>query len=100
MARKSMIVKASRKPKFKVREYTRCNRCGRPHAVLKKYGVCRICFRYNKTGWQSSNGQKRKKALYKTSKSRHNKTRQFHTLVPELNCLSNFRIIWHSAKGF
>jgi len=45
MAKKSMIIKASRKPKFKVREYTRCNLCGRPHAVLKKYGICRICFR-------------------------------------------------------
>jgi len=45
MAKKSMIVKASRKPKFKVRAYTRCQRCGRPHAVLKKYGICRICFR-------------------------------------------------------
>ena len=45
MARKSMIVKQSRKQKFKVREYTRCERCGRPHAVLKKYGICRICFR-------------------------------------------------------
>ena len=45
MAKKSMIVKSQKKPKFKVREYTRCNRCGRPHSVLKKYGVCRICFR-------------------------------------------------------
>ena len=45
MARKSMIVKANRKPKFKVREYIRCQRCGRPHSVLKKYGICRICFR-------------------------------------------------------
>ena len=45
MAKKSMKVKASREPKFKVRAYTRCSRCGRPHAVLKKYGVCRICFR-------------------------------------------------------
>ena len=45
MAKKSMIIKASRKPKFKVREYTRCERCGRPHAVLKKYGIRRICFR-------------------------------------------------------
>ena len=45
MARKSMVVKSQRKPKFKVREYTRCKRCGRPHAVLKKYGICRICFR-------------------------------------------------------
>ncbi len=45
MAKTSMKVKASRKPKFNVRAYTRCNRCGRPHAVLKKYGICRICFR-------------------------------------------------------
>ena len=45
MAKKSMIVKANRKPKFEVRKYTRCQRCGRPHAVLKKYGIRRICFR-------------------------------------------------------
>ena len=30
---------------FTTREYTRCTICGRPHAVLKKYGICRICFR-------------------------------------------------------
>ena len=45
MARKSMIVKANRKPKYKVRAYTRCQICGRPHSVLRKYGICRICFR-------------------------------------------------------
>ncbi len=45
MAKKSMIIKAKRKQKFKVREYTRCERCGRPKAVLKKFGLCRICFR-------------------------------------------------------
>ena len=45
MARKSMIVKANKKPKYKVRAYTRCSICGRPHSVLKKYGICRICFR-------------------------------------------------------
>ena len=45
MAKKSMIVKANRPQKFKVREYTRCQRCGRPHAVLRKFGLCRICFR-------------------------------------------------------
>ena len=39
MAKKSMIVKANRPQKYKVREYTRCDRCGRPHSVLKKYGV-------------------------------------------------------------
>ena len=45
MARKSMIVKANKEPKYKVRKYTRCAICGRPHSVLKKYGICRICFR-------------------------------------------------------
>lgn len=45
MAKTSMIVKNNRKPKFKVRAYTRCKRCGRPHGVLRKYGLCRICFR-------------------------------------------------------
>ena len=45
MARKSMIVKNKRTPKFSTRAYTRCNRCGRPHGVLRKYGICRICFR-------------------------------------------------------
>ena len=33
MAKKSMINKANRKQKFKVREYTRCNRCGRPCSI-------------------------------------------------------------------
>ena len=45
MARKSMVVKNKRKPKFAVREYTRCERCGRPHGVLRKFKLCRICFR-------------------------------------------------------
>ena len=31
--------------KFSTRAYTRCRICGRPHSVLKKYGICRICFR-------------------------------------------------------
>lgn len=45
MARKSMVVKSQRKPKFEVRKYSRCNRCGRPHAVMSEFGICRICFR-------------------------------------------------------
>ena len=45
MAKKSMIIKANRPQKYKVREYTRCTRCGRPHAVMSKFGICRICFR-------------------------------------------------------
>ena len=45
MAKKSMIAKAARKPKFGVRGYTRCNRCGRPRAVYRKFMLCRVCFR-------------------------------------------------------
>ncbi|MFN9902526.1 MAG: 30S ribosomal protein S14, partial [bacterium] len=43
MAKTSLKVKASRKPKFKVRGYTRCQRCGRPHSVYRKFGICRVC---------------------------------------------------------
>ena len=45
MAKKSMIAKAARKQKFAVRAYTRCNRCGRPRAVYRKFMLCRVCFR-------------------------------------------------------
>lgn len=45
MARKALIEKNKRKQKFKVREYTRCERCGRPHSVYRKFKLCRICFR-------------------------------------------------------
>ena len=45
MAKKSLVVKASRPQKFKVRNYTRCRRCGRPRAVYRKFGLCRICLR-------------------------------------------------------
>src|SRR5665647_2891375 len=43
MAKTSLKVKQQRKPKFPTRAYTRCRICGRPHSVLKKYGICRIC---------------------------------------------------------
>ena len=45
MAKKSMIIKCSRAPKFGVRAYNRCRRCGRPRAYMRKYQICRICFR-------------------------------------------------------
>jgi small subunit ribosomal protein S14 len=45
VAKKALIVKAARKPKFQVRAYTRCNRCGRPRSVYRKFGLCRICVR-------------------------------------------------------
>lgn len=45
MAKTSKRISQSRPQKFKVREYTRCTRCGRPHSVYRKFGVCRICLR-------------------------------------------------------
>lgn len=45
MAKKSLKVKQQRTPKFSTRAYTRCERCGRPHAVISKFHLCRICFR-------------------------------------------------------
>jgi small subunit ribosomal protein S14 len=45
MAKKALVNKARRKQKFKVREYTRCVRCGRPRAVYRRFGLCRLCFR-------------------------------------------------------
>ncbi|MCG6946490.1 MAG: type Z 30S ribosomal protein S14 [Deltaproteobacteria bacterium] len=45
MARKALIAKAKRKPKFTVRSYNRCPLCGRSRAYLRKFGICRICFR-------------------------------------------------------
>lgn len=45
MAKKSLIVKASRTPKFSARSYNRCRQCGRPRAYMRKFGLCRICFR-------------------------------------------------------
>ena len=45
MAKTSLRIKAAAKPKFAVRGYTRCQRCGRAHAVFKKFKLCRICLR-------------------------------------------------------
>ena len=45
MARKSLIVKNEKKPKYKNRQINRCKICGRPRAYLRKFGICRICFR-------------------------------------------------------
>ncbi|MDI6774721.1 MAG: type Z 30S ribosomal protein S14 [Verrucomicrobiota bacterium] len=45
MAKKSQIAEAKREPKFKVRRYNRCSRCGRRRAFLRKFKLCRICFR-------------------------------------------------------
>ena len=45
MAKKALTEKWKRKSKFKVREYNRCNRCSRPRAYIRDFGLCRICFR-------------------------------------------------------
>jgi len=46
MAKSALKQKCKRPPKFKVRAYTRCQVCGRQRAVLRKYGLCRICMRF------------------------------------------------------
>ncbi|MCD6417383.1 type Z 30S ribosomal protein S14 [bacterium] len=45
MAKKSMIEKSKRKPKFKVRQHNRCQRCGRPRGYYRDFDLCRICLR-------------------------------------------------------
>ncbi len=45
MARLGLKIKAKRKPKFRVRAYTRCELCGRSRAVYRKFRICRLCFR-------------------------------------------------------
>jgi len=45
MAKKSMIEKSKRTPKHKVQQHNRCFLCGRPRSFLRKFALCRICFR-------------------------------------------------------
>jgi len=45
MARKSSIEKSNRPPKFSARQHNRCKLCGRPRGYMRKFRICRICFR-------------------------------------------------------
>ncbi len=45
MAKKSWIAKSKRAPKYAARQYNRCSRCGRRRAFMRKFMLCRICFR-------------------------------------------------------
>ena len=45
MATAAKIAKTRKRQKFEVRQVNRCNRCGRPRGYLRKFGLCRICFR-------------------------------------------------------
>lgn len=45
MARKALIVKSQRTPKFTTRQHNRCKLCGRSRAYMRRFGMCRICFR-------------------------------------------------------
>ena len=45
MARLALRLKAKRRPRYRAREYTRCELCGRSRAVYRKFRICRICFR-------------------------------------------------------
>lgn len=45
MARKALVNKAQEKPKFSAQQHNRCTICGRPKGYLRRFGICRICFR-------------------------------------------------------
>lgn len=45
MAKTALINKSQREPKYAVRAYTRCQKCGRPRSVYRKFGLCRVCLR-------------------------------------------------------
>jgi len=45
MAKLSKVIKSKRPPKYKVQQHNRCQLCGRPRAYMRKFGLCRICFR-------------------------------------------------------
>ena len=45
MAKKAKIISSQRPAKYKVQQHNRCNLCGRPRAYMRKFGLCRICFR-------------------------------------------------------
>ena len=45
MATVAQIVKSQRKPKFEVRHRNRCKLCGRPRGYIRRFQLCRICFR-------------------------------------------------------
>ena len=45
MAKTSLIAKSQRPPKFSTRAYTRCQLCGRPRGYIRKFKLCRLCFR-------------------------------------------------------
>lgn len=47
MAKKALREKAKRTPKFKVRQYNRCPLCGRSKGYMRRFDMCRICFREN-----------------------------------------------------
>lgn len=45
MAKKGLINKSQQKPKFSTRTHNRCRICGRPRGFLRRFSLCRICFR-------------------------------------------------------
>ncbi|OQX89584.1 MAG: 30S ribosomal protein S14 [candidate division Zixibacteria bacterium 4484_93] len=45
MAKKALVEKSKRSPKFRVRQHNRCKRCGRSRGYIRDFGLCRICFR-------------------------------------------------------
>ena len=52
MAKKALVNKQQKQPKFGVQAYTRCSRCGRARAVFRRFMLCRICFRELAHAWE------------------------------------------------
>jgi len=46
VAKKCLIIKQKREPKFSTRKYNRCALCGRPRGYMRDFDICRICFRH------------------------------------------------------
>ncbi|MBI4091548.1 type Z 30S ribosomal protein S14 [candidate division WWE3 bacterium] len=45
MAKKALLLKSKKEPRFKVRKRNRCQICGKPRGYMRRFGICRICFR-------------------------------------------------------
>lgn len=82
MAKKSIVIRQKREPKFSTRAYTRCRICGRPHSVLRKYGICRICFR--ELAYKGEIPGVRKASL--VSRSRRKEVTQCSLMIPSQIC--------------
>ena len=96
MAKTSLKVKQQRKPKFSTRAYTRCKICGRPHAVLKKFGICRICFR--ELAYRGEIPGVKSKLVNKSNGRRHFKMTMTDPIADMLTRIRNANTVGHQQS--